>query len=333
MRRLAPIILLLAACTAARVPSRTNVRIVTDEADAVLAILDARAAGRTIADADWQRVFATEGYVRLKKREQAMQRPFEDEAFRTFAMSPELLAKRDILTRALERTKHADLSQAAARALAYLPRTATITASIYPVIKPRQNSFVFEGNAIFKYLDDEPLARFEETAAHELHHIGYATACSAPSFTGPRGALSKWTSAFGEGFAVLAAAGGPGGDPYLSAAPDVRAAWLSGQKTYAADFARLASFFDDVLDEKVTGDEIDKRAFEFFGLVGPWYTVGWKMAVTIEEELGRDAVIAAFCDQRTLFATYNRAAAAHETRTGESLPRWSERLAGALTAP
>jgi len=338
MRYFAPIIFLLAACASTVPPTRTHVVIDSAEADAVLAILDARAAGRAISETDWKRVFTTDGYVRLQKRERSMKRPFEDDAFRAFVMSPELLAKRDTLRTALARIKRADLSSAASAALAYLPPGATITATIYPVIKPRENSFVFERNAIFKYVEDEPLARFEETVAHELHHIGYGTACppaevKAMKLPPATAAMEKWLSAFGEGFAVLAAAGGPRGDPYLNATPDVRAAWLQGVAAYDANFQQVASFFDDVVADRLTGDAIDKRAFEFFGLVGPWYTVGWKMAATIEEELGRDALIAAFCDQRTLLATYNRAAAVHERRTGEKLPRWSERLAGALAAP
>lgn len=296
-----------------------NVHIATDEADAVLAILDARAAGHAIEPAAWQRLFSSEGYVRLKQREQSMHRPFDDDAFRAFVLSPELLAKRETLRRALARVEHADVGRLAQRALGYLPPGAKITATIYPVIKPATNSFVFEKNAIFKYLDDEPLERFEETIAHELHHIGFGTTCSSSG--------EKWLGAFGEGFAVFAASGGLHGHPYAGAEPDVRAAWASGLANLPSQFAQLDRFFADLADGKLKGDDADKRGFEFFGLVGPWYTVGWKMAATIEEELGRDALINAFCDSRTLFATYNRAAAAHEKRTGERLPRWSVRIA------
>ncbi len=326
MRRLACALFLLAASIASAKP-RANVRIVTDEADAVLAILDARAAGRTVREADWQRVFRSEGYVRLQKREHSMGRQFENDAFRRFALSPELLAKRMKLRGALAQIRRADVSAIAQRAFAYLPPDATIEASIYPVIKPRENSFVFEGNAIFKYLEDEPQARFVETVAHELHHIGYASTCSsAEEPPSPRRAMHKWLSAFGEGYAVLAASGGLHGQPYAAFDPKVREAWKSGLANRDAEFARVESFFNEVLDERLKGNEVDKRAFEFFGIVGPWYTVGWRMAVTIEEELGRTALIDAFCHIETLLATYNRAAAAHEKRTGERLPRWSARL-------
>jgi hypothetical protein len=49
---------------------RAQTRLVTDEADAVLAILAKRAAHQAITDAEWNRVFTSEGYVRLQKREQ-----------------------------------------------------------------------------------------------------------------------------------------------------------------------------------------------------------------------------------------------------------------------
>lgn len=309
-------------------------RVVTDEADAVLAILDARAKGRAIEEEAWQRVFRSEGYVRLKAREHAMGRAFEDDAFREFVLSPELLARRATLHDALQRTKRADLGAAARRALAYLPPNAVIKASIYPVIKPRENSFVFENDAIFKYLTDEPPARFEETVAHELHHIGYGTACAAgtapESLPAPKRAMRKWIAAFGEGFAVLAAAGGPQGDPYAAAEANVREAWRSGTANFAGELARVESFFTDVLDERVTGDAIHGRASELYGLVGPWYTAGWKLAATIEEELGREELVRVMCEPATLPAAYNRAASARERRTGERLPRWSERVVAAF---
>src|ERR671927_436895 len=70
----------------------------------------------------------------------------------------------------------ADANRAARRALAYLPKNAYIRAKIYPVIKPRENSFVFEVKtdpAIFLYLDPAVgQKKFENTLAHELHHIG-----------------------------------------------------------------------------------------------------------------------------------------------------------------
>jgi hypothetical protein len=64
---------------------------VTDEAEAVLAILEKRAAGQPPGESDWQRLFASEGYRRLKQREASLQRPFEDSTFRDFVLSADLL--------------------------------------------------------------------------------------------------------------------------------------------------------------------------------------------------------------------------------------------------
>src|SRR5689334_14764896 len=193
-----------------------NVRLVTDEAEAVLAILAKRKTNQPIGDSDWQRVFQSEGYVRLKKRETSMKRSFEDADFKTFVLSDQLLARASALEETLTRWKQADTTRAANLALTYLPRDATIRAKIYPVIKPRENSFVFEVKedpAIFLYLD--PVVsreKFENTLAHELHHIGYGTACPRKDVASaieklPQNTqtLLNWLGGFGEGFAMLAA--------------------------------------------------------------------------------------------------------------------------------
>ena len=303
-------------------PQRVQTHFISDEADAVLAILAKRAAQQSVTDADWNRLFTSEGYARLKKREHSMKREFEDDAFKKFVMSDELLAKRETLARAVEDWRKADLTAAANRALAYLPPNATIHAKIYPVIKPAHNSFVFEVDtdpAIFKYVDDEPRAAFEQTMSHEMHHVGYGTACP------PKGVElgeMKWLGAFGEGFATLAAAGGPQNDPMKNGdRPGLAEAWRDGMARYDEDFVTLQSFFLDVASGKLKGDAVNTRAFEFFGLLGPWYTVGYKMAVTIEHAFGRDALINAMCDQRTLMSTYNAAV----DKTGSKLPKWDER--------
>ena len=60
-------------CTA-QSPKATaiDVRLVTDEAEAVLAILTKKKANQPITESDWQQLFQSEGYVRLKARETSM---------------------------------------------------------------------------------------------------------------------------------------------------------------------------------------------------------------------------------------------------------------------
>ncbi len=69
-----------------------KVLIITDEADAVLALLAKKQINQPVNDADWQRLFSSEGYVRLKQREAPMRAPFEDTDFKKFVFSGELAA-------------------------------------------------------------------------------------------------------------------------------------------------------------------------------------------------------------------------------------------------
>ena len=136
--------------------ARLDVEIVTDEADAVLALLDRRASGVPFGDEFWQRVVASEGYRRLADRERAFRREITDSAFRAFVLSDTLIGRSLQLRRTLRDWKRIDPLSAALRAFDYLPRDARIRARIYPVIKPRGNSFVWETEtnpAIFLYLD------------------------------------------------------------------------------------------------------------------------------------------------------------------------------------
>ena len=69
-------------------PGSIQLKLNTDEADAVLAILDKSTAGSAVTDSDWQRLFSTEPYNRLKKREAGMHRDFTDDDFKKFVLSP-----------------------------------------------------------------------------------------------------------------------------------------------------------------------------------------------------------------------------------------------------
>ena len=214
--------------------SRADVRIVTDEAEAVLAILEKRGANQPVTENDWKRLFESEGYQRLKKREEAMKRAFTEEDFKTFVLSETLAAQAARLQNTLKIWSRADFSALAERALAYLPEQAKIRARVYPVIKPRDNSFVFDVKtdpAIFLYLDPAVSQRkFENTLAHELHHIGYGSGCPAQDTSAAIAKLSpnaqmvlKWIGGFGEGFAMLAAAGGPDVHPHAVSSAEDRA--------------------------------------------------------------------------------------------------------------
>lgn len=181
----------------------TEVRVVLDEADAAIAILEKRTRGVTLTDGDWQRLEETEGYVRLKRRQESFGAEDFDERFRVFLTSDETLERLDGLREALVKWRSIDAGGAGARSQAYLPSGSRIRATIYPVIKPAPNSFVFELDsdpAIFVYVNPErtPM-QLENTLAHELHHVGSA-ACPEPdgldSLTPSAQRVVSWLSAF-----------------------------------------------------------------------------------------------------------------------------------------
>jgi len=319
--------------------TRLDVRLVTDEPEAVLAVLAKKKSNQPITEDDWKRIFISEGYTRLKKREHAMQRSFEDADFRKFVLSDELVQRAAALEETLAKWKRADVTRSGELALAYLPAGARIRAKVYPVIKPRDNSFVFDVKtdpAIFLYIDPAVnQKKFENTLAHELHHIGYGSGCptaetsSAIAKLSPNAqAVVKWTGGFGEGFAMLAAAGGASVHPHGVSEPAERTRWDNDMKNFNTDLKKVESFFTGVLEGKITGEEINKQGFSFFGIQGPWYTVGWRMSALIEETFGKQKLIEVMCDQRLLLATYNQAATIYNRKakeqSQESLALWSE---------
>lgn len=327
---------------------RVQLRVDSSEAEAVLAILAKRKASQPVTEADWQRLFSTEPYIRLKKREadiakryNAPKLEFTDEQFQKFVLSDDLAASAPELQRTLEAWKQADLQAAAQRVLTYLPADATIHAKVFPVIKPETNSFVFEpatDPAIFLYLDPKVTsAKFENTVAHELHHIGYASIdarveAKLKDLPPDAHAAVEWAGAFGEGFAMLAAAGGPDVHPHAVSLPEERARWDHDLANFNQDLEAVEKFLLDVAQGRLkTEAERGKVGYSFFGVQGPWYTVGWKMAVVIEKRYGRAKLIECMTDPRELLATYNQAAAEHNRAHPEDpLALWSPELLQAM---
>jgi hypothetical protein len=317
--------------------SAVNLRLVTDEAEAVLVILNKRKANQPITAVDWQKVFQSEGYVRLKQRETAMKNSFEDADFKTFALSDGLAERAQALEETLDGWKRADTTGAARLALAYLPKGTQIKAKIYLVIKPRDNSFVFEVKtdaAIFLYLDPTvSREKFENTLAHELHHVGYSSGCPTKKVSDEISSLPqnkrvvmKLIGTFGEGFAMLAAAGSPDTHPHAVSSPEERARWDKDMANFNNDLKKVERFFIDLLENRLTQEEAQKTAASFLGVQGPWYTVGWKMSVMIEKTFGRKKLIDCICDQRKLLPLYNKAAAKYNRQAREPLALWSESL-------
>lgn len=312
---------------------QSGVHLVTDEAESVLGILSQEQSGQSVSEEAWKGLFATDGYKRLKAREAGMQRKFEDADFRKFVESPDTMGRREALSKALGEWKKADVDECRNRALAYLPKRADIEAKIYILIKPLKNSFVWEVEkdpAIMLYLDpEESPEAFAGTVSHEMHHIGYGRSCPSAEFKSWLLAKPKslktafmWMGAFGEGFAVLAAAGGIGHDPQSWAKPDVQSAWNDGMSHKPEQFKEVEQFFLQVCSGKLDEDQAMAKARDFYAIVGPWYTVGYTMATTIEKSEGRSMLIACYRDPRLLLKTYNECA----QKLDPTLPRWSDTL-------
>jgi hypothetical protein len=337
------LILALTVSTFAQSSDRISLTFDTSEADAVLAIASKQNAHQPVVDSDWQHLFSSAPYIRLKQREASMHRDFTDDDFRKFVLSPETLARAPLFHQTLDAWKRANLKAAAQRILTFLPSGAVIRAKVFPVIKPRTNTFVYEPTTdptIFFYLDpDKSADDFENTAAHELHHIGYSSVSSRynaevktlPANVQP---AADWLGAFGEGFAMLAAAGSVDVHPHRFSPAKDRERWDRDSANFNYDLRTVDRFFLDIIQNKfATKDAITSRAMEFFGTQGPWYTVGYRMAAAVEKQLGRPALIACEEDPRKLLATWNHLAASHnKTSPNDPWATWSPELLAAFKA-
>ena len=172
-------LLIVFGAFASSAADRIQIKVDSSEAEQALAIMAKHNAGKDITNADWNALFATEPYQRLKKREAAMHRDFTDDDFEKFILSPEPDSQYDALRRTLDQWERANIKAAAQHTLAYLPESATVRTKVFPLIKPQHNSFVFDVDtdpAIFLYLDPTSSKEaFGNTVSHEVHHIGLSS--------------------------------------------------------------------------------------------------------------------------------------------------------------
>lgn len=341
MRTLAVVVLFISLLCAAQgvgAQSSPPVRLVMDPSEAVqaLRILDKEAAQQTVKDSDWQALFATVPYQWLKEREKAIGRAFTDEDFKHFLLQPETLAKRAEWHETLAGIQKANMSALGTGVLSWLPPGATIKARVFPLIKPAHNSFVWakpgESSAIFLYLQKQSKDKFENTVAHESHHIGLASldkqqdtiqAGLPPNIK----TAMKWMSAFGEGEAMLAAAGSSDRHPHWEDDALARARWDGDMMHFNNDLQAIQLLLMDILNGKLTSDaDIQHRAAPFWGDVqGAWYTVGYEMAVLVEKQYGRSAFDDCLLDPRKLLVMYNQIAEQANAK-GATLATWSPEL-------
>ena len=153
----------------------------------------------------------------------------------------------------------------------YLPEGARIRAKIYPVIKPRDNSFVFEVKtdpAIF--LLPGPCRSSGEAREHSSAQSSTTSASGgaarAPlsrrrsrSSREPPGPPCSGCGGFDEALAMLAAAGGPRSPPSVSPAADRERADRDVAR-FPDDLREVEAFLRDVPARQLTEEEAQKAA-------------------------------------------------------------------------
>ena len=317
------------------VAGNARLRVFSTEARAALTVMTATDP-QARANA-WDRLKTSEEYRRLSEREKAFHRSMSDTTFYQWLTADSTIARAPALARTLNAWMASDIAGAVKRSAAYLPPGTPIRAALYFMIKPHPNTFVYDTEhnpTIFVSVDSSvDAAQFENEIAHELHHIGIAAACPTVVTAGsqtPMDTVVNWMSAFGEGWAMLAAAGGPNVNPHWESDSTDRARWDHDYAHVEDGMKQLTGFFDSVLARRISEpDSVQAHAMSFFGVQGPWYTVGYLMARTVEVRDGREKLISVICSPPKLLLSYQEAAQ-EANRTGAHLPLWPEKFVGQL---
>jgi hypothetical protein len=329
------IILLFIFSSTSLFAQTNNISLKSDflEADAVIDILNKLEKKESINDSIWQNIFITEPYQKLKTREAAFKRPFTDEDFKNFVLT-KLPDRKEDLKNTLNEWKKAKFDSIASGIIKYLPEGASINAKVFVVIKPKQNSFIWSdstGKHIFLYLNTSSTKdQFENTVAHESHHIGMMSLekrieDTLKNLSPSVKKAAEWISAFGEGEAMLAAAGSPDRHPHWCSSDSSKQRWDSDMLNFNSDLHEVEKLFSNILNGKLKSDEeIMKAAESFWGYQGAWYTVGYKMAAMIEKEFGREKLVSTYIDQRNFVLLYNETAKKFNLLHDKKLAIWSD---------
>lgn len=319
-----------------------NITLVTDESEAVLAIINKLNSNENVTQEDWKKLFSSEGYQRVKEREGFGRHPLTDDNFKAFVQSDSVIMRADAYTKMLNERTHTDFYALAKRTLQYLPSGTSLRLKVCIVIKPDINSYPYtlgdrEKGIIVYITPDQNQKYFENTVKHELFHAGNSNICSRKHeynyFNqlkgGKREAVMTSYTLF-EGVAVLAAAGSWNIHPLESGTKEEIAQWDKYVLNFNTDLKKIEKFLFDILNNRLKEDEINRIDSVLRGPRGPWYVDGWKMAATIERIYGRDKVIECICDPRRFMKVYNMAAKVYKKSSNEHLELWSESLIEAL---
>lgn len=126
---------------------------------------------------------------------------------------------------------------------------------------------------------------------------------------------------------MLAAAGCTDVHPHAVSTSVERDRWDHEMGNLPENFRQLDAFLRQVIGHTSSERDNEEKGNSFFGVQGPWYTVGYHMAAVVERRCGRALLIECMKDPRLLLLTY------HRLTGGDSLePRWSGGLIDALNA-
>ncbi|MFO7814519.1 MAG: DUF5700 domain-containing putative Zn-dependent protease [Halanaerobiales bacterium] len=313
-----------------------SIKFIFDQVENALYILAKQNKNKTINKSVWDNLFSSEGYQLLVKREKDMGNELSKKDFKSFLLDERQLSNYENYMNTLKLLKDLELEQLLSKTKKYLPKKAKINTTIIPVIKPQNNSFVHEINdklVLFIYLEPGmSRAKLENKLIHELHHIGFDDIYSPEKYkylSQQTQKMIEWTNAFGEGFAMLAAAGGANIHPNKFD-EGLKEKWDSNIKKFNKDFELIENFFVKILKDKFSNEkELYNRGYELMvnnGGQGSWYTVGWKIAVVIEKIKGKEVLFGCMSDLTYLYPRYNEAVKDYNKKYNENLKSWSDKI-------
>ena len=292
-----------------------SIDLVLDQIKTALNILNKNDKVKNISNNDWNNLFTAKGYQMLKQREKDMDNNFTDSILKEFLLDEETSSNLENYNNSLNRFLDIDLDHLISKTKKYLPQSAEINTAIIPVIKPESNSFVHSINErllLFIYLEPNiSKDKLENKLIHELHHVGLDDVYNKSDYshlTAPAQKMIEWTNAFGEGFAMLAAAGIIDEHPN-NFSEESKKLWDENIKNFNTDFKKIENFLLNILYENFHNDkELYNKGFELMvsnGGQGSWYTVGYKIAKVIEKTANRKVLIDCMDDLTKLYTVYN----------------------------
>ncbi len=317
-----------------------SLNLITDEVEILIEILKRKVNNKPINKEQWDELFNSIGFKMLARRETEMNEGIDKSEFKDFVMNKIASYRYISYKKSLEKLKSMNSGEIIKSTKNYLPDNTKLDTDIIPVIKPQKNSFIHKINdelVLFLYLEPDILKeKMENKLIHELHHIGfdYVYQNSDYSYLSKQAQkVIEWTNAFGEGFAMLAAAKGLENHPNKFD-EDLKSKWDKNMENYNKDFHKIQNFLLNILEGHFADDQkLYNRGFQLMtnnGGQGSWYTVGYQIAIIIEREAGHDVLIDCMKDLTKIYFQYNNLVEIYNKKRNEDLPKWNDKILTSL---